>query len=378
MARSRSSCARRCGFRPATGRFRAAKALRVIARCEFRSVSGTSRAGAATREQPQLRSASRAAAAVACGRCYARRRPLSPARVTAMRARPSTTATDRATSAASSGSTRPGTTSPASPTSRSTRSSTAGRSPPGSRRRQRRPHHDPARRSASSTRCSTSRSCARSPASSAIGHVRYSTTGSSAWENAQPVIASDRRELALAHNGNLINAVELHAELREAGRRRSARPRTPRSSPRCSPPTTAEQHRGRDRRRHAAPAGRLLDGRHDPRQRRRLPRPGRPAAAVRSAGSATATASPASRARSTSSAPSCCARSSPARWSSLARGRHRARARSSRAERRAFCVFEHIYFARPDSILDGNRPAGLARPMGEHPRREAPASRPTS
>jgi amidophosphoribosyltransferase len=53
----------------------------------------------------------------------------------------------------------------------------------------------------------------------AIGHVRYSTTGSNAWENSQPVqraagAAGNRRELALAHNGNLINAVELHAELR--------------------------------------------------------------------------------------------------------------------------------------------------------------------
>src|SRR4029450_10605977 len=51
----------------------------------------------------------------------------------------------------------------------------------------------------------------------AIGHVRYSTTGSSAWENAQPVWRSDRRQVALAHNGNLINAVELHTELRERG-----------------------------------------------------------------------------------------------------------------------------------------------------------------
>ena len=48
----------------------------------------------------------------------------------------------------------------------------------------------------------------------AIGHVRYSTTGSSEWENAQPIVRDDRRTLALAHNGNLINAVELHAELR--------------------------------------------------------------------------------------------------------------------------------------------------------------------
>ena len=49
----------------------------------------------------------------------------------------------------------------------------------------------------------------------AIGHVRYSTTGSSQWENAQPIVRDDRRALALAHNGNLINAVQLHGELRE-------------------------------------------------------------------------------------------------------------------------------------------------------------------
>ena len=51
----------------------------------------------------------------------------------------------------------------------------------------------------------------------AVGHVRYSTTGSNGWDNAQPVHRSDRREIALGHNGNLINAVELHAELREQG-----------------------------------------------------------------------------------------------------------------------------------------------------------------
>ncbi len=51
----------------------------------------------------------------------------------------------------------------------------------------------------------------------AVGHVRYSTTGSNAWENAQPVHRSDRREVALAHNGNLTNAVELQAELRDQG-----------------------------------------------------------------------------------------------------------------------------------------------------------------
>ncbi len=47
----------------------------------------------------------------------------------------------------------------------------------------------------------------------AVGHTRYSTTGGNEWENSQPVHRNDLRELALAHNGNLINAVELHAEL---------------------------------------------------------------------------------------------------------------------------------------------------------------------
>lgn len=47
----------------------------------------------------------------------------------------------------------------------------------------------------------------------ALGHTRYSTTGGNEWENSQPVHRNDRRELALAHNGNLVNAVELHAEL---------------------------------------------------------------------------------------------------------------------------------------------------------------------
>jgi len=55
------------------------------------------------------------------------------------------------------------------------------------------------------------------PGTMAIGHVRYSTTGSSAWQNAQPIHRSERHNIALAHNGNLINAVELHSELRERG-----------------------------------------------------------------------------------------------------------------------------------------------------------------
>jgi amidophosphoribosyltransferase len=46
----------------------------------------------------------------------------------------------------------------------------------------------------------------------AIGHTRYSTTGGSTWENAQPTLGgSSGRTIALGHNGNLINTVELRA-----------------------------------------------------------------------------------------------------------------------------------------------------------------------
>ncbi len=50
----------------------------------------------------------------------------------------------------------------------------------------------------------------------AIGHTRYSTTGSSQWSNAQPLVQHGRvRTVALGHNGNLTNAAELRAELEE-------------------------------------------------------------------------------------------------------------------------------------------------------------------
>jgi amidophosphoribosyltransferase len=52
----------------------------------------------------------------------------------------------------------------------------------------------------------------------AIGHTRYSTAGSSSIENAQPVLVRSRGgHLALAHNGNLTNAAEMRIELEEAG-----------------------------------------------------------------------------------------------------------------------------------------------------------------
>ena len=51
----------------------------------------------------------------------------------------------------------------------------------------------------------------------AIGHTRYSTTGSSTWANAQPLLPRGNRTVALAHNGNLVNANELRSELESEG-----------------------------------------------------------------------------------------------------------------------------------------------------------------
>jgi amidophosphoribosyltransferase len=57
----------------------------------------------------------------------------------------------------------------------------------------------------------------------AIGHCRYSTTGSTHWANAQPIVQhGSARTVALAHNGNLTNTGELRAELLRDGARLSS------------------------------------------------------------------------------------------------------------------------------------------------------------
>ncbi|MGH3919922.1 MAG: amidophosphoribosyltransferase [Pseudonocardiaceae bacterium] len=53
----------------------------------------------------------------------------------------------------------------------------------------------------------------------AVGHCRYSTTGASTWENAQPTFCTtaDGTGLALGHNGNLVNIAELLVQARKLG-----------------------------------------------------------------------------------------------------------------------------------------------------------------
>ena len=61
-------------------------------------------------------------------------------------------------------------------------------------------------------------SFAQLPGKNAIGHVRYSTTGASTLLNAQPCkVDYSRGQIAIAHNGNLVNAQILRAELEAYG-----------------------------------------------------------------------------------------------------------------------------------------------------------------
>jgi amidophosphoribosyltransferase len=203
----------------------------------------------------------------------------------------------------------------------------------------------------------------------AIGHVRYSTTGSSAWENAQPVWRSDRRQVALAHNGNLINAVELHAELRERGVQFRG---TSDSEIIAALLSTHEAERVEDAVADVMPR---LEGAFS--------------TVVMTKDSVVAFRDPAGLrplALGMIGGDYCVASEScafdiiaadlmrevePGEMVSLgARGIETRQVVDS--PRRAFCVFEHIYFARPDSILEGNRTQVSRRKMGEILWREAP------
>jgi amidophosphoribosyltransferase len=64
----------------------------------------------------------------------------------------------------------------------------------------------------------TADALARVPGSLAIGHTRYSTTGDSALLNAQPIrVECSKGQIALAHNGNITNAHEIRSHLEQMG-----------------------------------------------------------------------------------------------------------------------------------------------------------------
>src|SRR3954454_23297647 len=204
----------------------------------------------------------------------------------------------------------------------------------------------------------------------AVGHVRYSTTGSSsAWENAQPVWRSDPRQVALAHNGNLINAVELHAELSERG---VAFRGTSDSEIIAAMLSTHEADTIEDAVADVMPR---LEGAFST-----VVMTDDAVVAFRDG----AGLRPLSLGRIGERycvASETCAfdiinadllrEVQPGEMVSLGERGIDAR-QVVDSPRKAFCVFEHIYFARPDSILEGNRTQVSRRKMGEILFRESP------
>src|SRR5580704_16733387 len=64
----------------------------------------------------------------------------------------------------------------------------------------------------------TPEAIAHLPGSAAIGHTRYSTAGDNTLMNAQPLmIDCNKGKIALGHNGNLTNAIELRRRLEHRG-----------------------------------------------------------------------------------------------------------------------------------------------------------------
>ncbi|MEA2478162.1 MAG: amidophosphoribosyltransferase, partial [Thermoleophilaceae bacterium] len=203
----------------------------------------------------------------------------------------------------------------------------------------------------------------------AIGHTRYSTTGSSAWENAQPIYRSDHRDVALAHNGNLINAVDLHAEMRSQGitfRSTSDSEIIAALLSNHEAPTIQEAIADVVPRLEGAFSTVVMtpDGVfafRDPSGLRPL--------ALGRLGDRYCVASE-----------SCAFDIIGAEFirevepgEMVCLGPHGIDTRIiAESDRRSFCVFEHIYFARPDSILEGKRTAVSRRRMGEQLWREAP------
>jgi amidophosphoribosyltransferase len=207
--------------------------------------------------------------------------------------------------------------------------------------------------------------------SMAIGHVRYSTTGSSAWENAQPVWRPDRRQVALAHNGNLINAVELHAELTDKGVSFRS---TSDSEIIAALLSTHEAETIEDAVADVMPR---LEGAFST-----VVMTGSSVVAFRDgAGLRPLSLGMLDEYERYCVASETCAfdiinaqllrEVQPGEMVSLGeRGIETRQVIDS--PRKAFCIFEHIYFARPDSILEGNRTQVSRRKMGEILFREAP------
>jgi len=206
----------------------------------------------------------------------------------------------------------------------------------------------------------------------AIGHTRYSTTGASRPENAQPLVvgSDDLGSLALAHNGNLVNVDEIREEVLRLG----ARPRTATDSELIG--HLIARSPGDNwlaRMRHAL--GRLSgafclvmltrDGAYVARDAWGI----RPLVLGRLADGWAAASE--SCALDTIGAQLIRA-VEPGELLSMGPDGIHSEQFAAPAPRRAACSFEYIYFARPDSLVDGQLVYATRERMGEELAREHP------
>jgi amidophosphoribosyltransferase len=209
------------------------------------------------------------------------------------------------------------------------------------------------------------------PGDVAIGHTRYSTTGSTLWANAQPLVQHGAaRTVALGHNGNLTNTAELRAALVDAGVSLAATSDTeaiaaliahdPAELPVAVARTMARLEGAYSV--VALAEGKLI-GFRDPHGIRPL--------SLGRLGSDWVLASE-----------TCALDLIGARYERDVRpgefvivdedGLHASQALPE--GRQALCIFEHVYFARPDSTLAGSEVHGVRVRMGERLATEAPVA----
>ena len=207
------------------------------------------------------------------------------------------------------------------------------------------------------------------PGEAAIGHTRYSTTGANKWANAQPLIHHGRtRTIALGHNGNLVNVEALRDELLADGVTLSSGLDSEVIAALIAhdPAPLAEAVAATMRRLEGAySVSALVDDTlvafRDPLGFRPLTLGRLGADWVVASESCALDLIGADVVREV--------RPGEVVWVD-GEGLHAAQAVP--AGRRALCIFEHVYFARPDSRLDGVEVHGARVRMGERLAEEAP------
>jgi amidophosphoribosyltransferase len=207
------------------------------------------------------------------------------------------------------------------------------------------------------------------PGELAIGHTRYSTTGVNRWANAQPLVHHGRaRTIALGHNGNLVNVEELRAELLGDGIRLGSGSDSEVIAAlvaRDPAPLPEAVANAMSRLEGAYSATALSEGVlvafRDPLGFRPL--------TLGQIGDDWVVASESCALDLIGAEVVRDVRPGEVVWVD-ADGLHSAQARP--AGRNALCIFEHVYFARPDSRLAGVEVHGARVRMGEQLAREAP------